>query len=551
MNHFDFALVKSHFLSHSVNFYQQVSMPLITAAACSLLLACGGGSGGGSKNSSSVNTSSSNPSSQVSSLSSSPVSSLAPSSTASSAPLSSSIPSSSSAPSSVSSSLNSSSSSSGSDTAATLISTPGASYAKVTIDDQGNLWAVWRGFFPNANGTNLIANRYIKGQGWGNPLLLEDDGAEVDKFELYTDPLSGRTTVIWTQLTSAAAYDLWARRYDPATGWAAPERIENTDSSMGLFAKPVTDSNGKVIAVWSQQLVLGRFSIVSSIYSPGSGWSTPQEIEDNNVLGGQDGTPSLALLSNGEAIAVWLNSANNRTNIATNIYSPTSGWGSDQILIADTGGNMSVNYPEIINDGNARALLAWGQWDSLGGGTFTSRIMTKTYSNGWQEATVAIGEDAGSDLVSVPQLTSSGNGAAAVTWARKNQSVMVNTRATNGSWGEQQIIKPGNADFLQSLPRVALDTSGNGLLVWSQESNDNTTKDSLFSSFNGSAGNWSSAQLLENFVGTAVEPVAASNSAGDRVVVWYNINNAGSAASEIYARYFPAGVSVTAPSPQN
>lgn len=448
-----------------------------------------------------------------------------------------------------SSSSTSSSSISDNGSAATLISPPGAANAKVTIDDQGNAWAVWRGLFPNTNGTNLIANRYVKGQGWGNALLLEDDGADVDKFDLYTDPLSGHTTVIWTQLTSAAAYDLWARRYDPASGWAAPERIENTDASMGLFAKPVTNSNGKVIAVWSQQLVLGRFSIVSSIYTPGSGWSTAQEIEDNNVLGGQDGNPSLALLSNGEAVAVWLNSANNRTNIATNIYSPTSGWGTDQILIADTGGNMSVNHPEIITDGNAKALLAWGQWDSLGGGNFTSRIMTRIYSNGWQDAIAAVGEDAGSDLVSAPQLASSGNGAAAVTWARKNQAVMVTNRAANGTWGEQQVIKPGNADFLQSLPRIALDASGNGLLVWSQESNDNTTKDSWFASFSGSAGNWNSAQLLENFVGTAVEPVVAANSAGDRVVVWYNVNNAGSGASEIYARYFPAGTNVTAPNP--
>lgn len=371
---------------------------------------------------------------------------------------------------------------------------------------------------------------------------MENDSAAVDKAEIYVDPGSGRAIATWTQLTSAGAYDLWVRRYAPATGWADVERIENSSGSMGFFAKTIIDSNGNALAAWEQSPVnSGRFSIWSSHYTAASGWSEPVLLEDNDVIGGQDGSPSLAWLGDGSALVVWLNSANNRVNIATNSYTTANGWSGDEILVADTGSDMSLNHPLLINDGVGKALLVWGQWDSLSGGTFTSRILAKSYSNGWANEIAVVGEDTGSDLISAPRAASNGSGVAAVTWGRKNQAIMANTRAANGTWGTQSVIKPGNADFVQSIPEVAIDSSANGLLVWSQESNDNSSKDSWFANLSGSTGTWGSGQLLEAFVGTAIEPVVAANSAGDRVVAWYNFNSFGSPGSEIYARYFPAG----------
>ncbi|WP_198284812.1 hypothetical protein [Cellvibrio sp. BR] len=562
MNKYDYSFLSQDFFTKKFVSLKHLVTPAVTAATCSLLVACGGGGGGGNNNSSpasssatsvasSVSSSASSVSSSLSSLSASSlsVSSLSLSSSSLSSVSLSSLSSAPSSTSSVSSSAvavssaNSSSSSIGDATAISIISPPGAASARVAIDDQGNAWAIWKGIIDGASGgDNLIANRYVKGSGWGTAQLLENDGASVDKAEIYIDPSSGRAVATWTQLTSAGAYDLWVRRYAPATGWAEPERIENSEGAMGFFAKTIIDSNGNALAVWAQSPVnLGRFSIWSSHYTAAAGWSEPVLLEDNNVIGGQDGSPSLAWTGDGKALVVWLNSGNNRVNIATNSYTAAGGWAEDEILVADTGGDMVLNHPLLVNDGAGKALLVWGQWNSLGDGTFTSRILAKSYNNGWSDDIAVVGEDPGSDLVSAPRAASNGSGVAAVTWARKNQAVMANIRAANGTWGTQSILKPGNADFLQSVPEVAIDGAANGLLVWSQESNDNTSKDSWFANLSGSTGSWASGQLLEAFVGTAVEPIVAANNAGDRVVVWYNFNSFGSPGSEIYARYFPAG----------
>lgn len=550
MNKYDYSFLSQDFFHHKLMSLKHFVTPTIAAATCSLLVACGGGGGGGGNNNSSaassVSSATNSLSSAVSSLSASSltVSSLSASSLNTSSSLG--LSSASSTPTSTSSRSSSSNNSVVSN--AIRISPTGAASARVAIDDQGNAWAIWKGIIEGASGgDNLIANRYVKGSGWGTAQLLETDGGSVDKAEIYVDPSSGRAVATWTQLTSAGAYDLWVRRFAPATGWANAERIENSEGAMGFFAKTIIDSNGNALAVWAQSPVnLGRFSIWSSHYTAAAGWSQPVLLEDNEVIGGQDGSPSLAWLGDGRALVVWLNSGNNRVNIAANSYTAASGWAGDEILIADTGGDMSLNHPLLINDGAGKALLVWGQWNSLGGGSFTSRILAKSYNNGWSNEIAVVGEDSGSDLVSAPRAASNGNGVALVTWGRKNQAIMANTRAANGTWGTQSIIKPGNADFVQSIPDVAIDSAANGLLVWSQESNDNTTKDSWFANLSGNSGSWANGQLLENFVGTAVEPVVAGNSAGDRVVVWYNINTFGTTGSEIYARYFPAG---TTPAP--
>lgn len=547
MNKYDYSFLSQNFFHHTLISFKHFLTPTIAAATCSVLVACGGGGGsGGNNNSSPASSAGSSVSSAISSLT---VSSLSASSLSVSSLSTSSLnrSSASSMPSSVSSRA-SSSASPVIDSNAIRISPTGAASARVAIDDQGNAWAIWKGIIEGASGgDNLIANRYVKGSGWGTAQLLETDGGSVDKAEIYVDPSSGRAVATWTQLTSAGAYDLWVRRYAPATGWANAERIENSEGAMGFFAKTIIDSNGNALAVWAQSPVnLGRFSIWSSHYTAAAGWSQPVLLEDNEVIGGQDGSPSLAWLGDGKALVVWLNSGNNRVNIAANSYTAASGWAGDEILIADTGGDMSLNHPLLINDGAGKALLVWGQWNSLGGGSFTSRILAKSYNNGWANDIAVVGEDSGSDLVSAPRAASNGNGVAHVTWGRKNQAIMANTRAANGTWGNQSIIKPSNADFVQSVPEIAIDSAANGLLVWSQESNDNTTKDSWFANLSGSSGSWANGQLLENFVGTAVEPIVAGNSAGDRVVVWYNINSFGSTGSEIYARYFPAG---TTPAP--
>lgn len=489
------------------------------------MIGCGGGGGGGSKSSASTTSKSS---------------SLA----ASSKPASSIPGVSSSSKISVSSKSSQSSVASSSGAANTdplAISNEGAADGKVAIDDQGNAIAIWHELNTNSLASHsLWMNRYVKGSGWGTAQLLEDDGGSVDESNLYIDAASGRAVVIWEQMTSASLYDLWVRRFDPATGWSAAERIENLDTTLGISHQAIIDGAGNVLAVWAQlDATFGTFSIWSNRYTVGSGWGTAATIENNKVVGGMDGTPSLASLGGGNAVAVWLTSGSG-VHISTNVYSSSTGWGTASQIVTDSGIDMTVNYPTVVADGIGKALLTWGQWDFVNSMS-VSNVFVKNYNNGWSQESINVGSHQGSDLISNPSVASNKNGVAAVTWGRKDQAVMANVRAANGSWGQAAAVKSANADSVLSVPQVGVDGVGNAMLVWPHLANDRSSKDSWFSTFTSAGGSWAAGQLLEPYKGTAIEPRIAVNSNGDRVVIWYNVTDFSNLGSQIYARYFPAG----------
>mgnify|MGYP003575569738 CR=1 FL=1 len=485
------------------------------------MIGCGGGGGGGSK-------------------SSTPTTSKASSLAASSKAASSTVGGVSSS-SAISASSQSSVPSGAANTDPLAISNEGAVDGKVAIDDQGNAIAIWHELNTNAFASHsLWMNRYVKGTGWGKAQLLESDAGNVSESNLYIDSASGRAVVIWEQFTSASQDDLWVRRFDPATGWSAADRIENLDTTLGIFPQAIIDGAGNVLAVWAQMdKPYGTFSIWSNRYTAVAGWGTAATIENNNVVGGMDGSPSLASLGNGNAVAVWVTSGDG-VHISTNVYSSSTGWGTASQLVTDSGTDMSLNFPKVVADGAGKALLAWGQWDFVNSAS-VSNVFVKNYNNGWSQQAINVGSHQGSDLISNPSVTSNNNGVAAVTWGRKDQAVMANVRASNGSWGQASVIKAANADSVLSVPQVGIDGAANAMLVWPHQSNDRSSKDSWFSTFTIAGGNWSAGQLLEPYKGTAIEPRIAVNSNGDRVVIWYNITDFSNIGSQIYARYFPAG----------
>lgn len=512
--------------------WKQRSLHSLMAATCSLMVACGGGGGGGGDDKSSSSASSKSSSQAISSTSS--LSSSVRSSTSSSRVSSISSLSSSSILSQASSSRSSAASSSSS-SLSLAISDEGAFDPQTVIDDDGNAMVIWRQSNTGVASYSLWVNRYTKSSGWGEPQLLENDAGNVSDANISMEASSGRAAVIWKQLTSATSEDIWVRIYDPVSGWGAINRVEALDKNTGSEPQVAVHSDGRVMAIWAQdELGVGRYSVWANLYTPTNGWGTAGLLETNNIIGGQDGSAKAVFLDNGNVIAVWLSSGNNRVHLWTNTYSGSS-WGTASQLVTDTGSNLSLNYPELQKDGANKALLVWGQVD-FAGGIFTSSILSKKYDGSWGN-TESINAFPDSSLISRAHVATNGNGVAVVTWGRENQSVMANTRGANGVWSQAAALKPANADFIQSIPQTGVDSAADAIVVWSQESNDNSSDDAWYSTFSIAGGGWTAAQLLESDTGIAVDTRVAVNGAGDRVIVWYNVTDFSNRGSEIYARY--------------
>jgi hypothetical protein len=192
-----------------------------------------------------------------------------------------------------------------------------ASLSRVAMDPAGNAHAVWQ----QSDGTtdNVWTNRYAQGAGWGNAELLETDAGAAGQPAITVDP-TGVAHALWWQ-SDGTLTNLWANLYTPGAGWGAPRLIEMPiadpqDEGSAIDPQVAVDPNGNAFAVWRQE-DQARFNIWSNRYTPGTGWRTAELIEQERFFGSN---PQIAVDPNGHAHAVWAQFDQERTNIATNRF---------------------------------------------------------------------------------------------------------------------------------------------------------------------------------------------------------------------------------------
>lgn len=120
----------------------------------------------------------------------------------------------------------------------------------VAIDDVGNAVALWRqpNFWPT-----FYYNHYVSGFGWDTEQALADGGDLDVKMNK-----QGQVAVLWTQWEPTIGYQVYSKKFSPATGWGA---ASNLASELGSANAPhaVIDSQGNATAIWSQTIASGVY----------------------------------------------------------------------------------------------------------------------------------------------------------------------------------------------------------------------------------------------------------------------------------------------------
>lgn len=149
---------------------------------------------------------------------------------------------------------------------AELIETQDSGHAlapQIAMDPNGNAIAVWYQF--DGARTNIVANRYTAGIGWGTAELIETDNlGDASHPQVATD-WDGNAAVVWHQ-SDGIRTNIWANRYTAATSqWGSAERIESDDAGNASYPQIAFDANGNAIAVW-QQSDGNRYNIQANRY---------------------------------------------------------------------------------------------------------------------------------------------------------------------------------------------------------------------------------------------------------------------------------------------
>jgi hypothetical protein len=285
-----------------------------------------------------------------------------------------------------------------------------AERAQVAVDSSGRALVVWE----QRSGTrvSIAANRYTPGTGWGTPELIEtDDTGNATDAQIAMDS-SGHALAVWSQ-SNGALFSVWSNRFSPATGWGTAELVETGSAGDASRPQIAVDPGGNAIAVWDQGSGV-RTDVWANRYEVGSGWGAPELIETDSA--GDADSAQIAFGTSGHALAVWHQSDGTRFNIVANRYSAGSGWGSAQrVNIEDA---RDARRPQIALDASGEAVAVWQQDDGMRVNTWANRYSPTT---GWGTAELIETENLGN--VGMPQVATDGSGHALAIWHQTDGTV--------------------------------------------------------------------------------------------------------------------------------
>jgi len=338
-------------------------------------------------------------------------------------------------------------------TAALIESEAGtADSPQIASDANGNALAVWSQF--DGTRTNVWANRYTAGTGWGTATLIEAAAGSIGDPQIAIDA-NGNALAVWRQYDGTRE-SIWANRYTAGTGWGTAALIE---SEAGTADSPqiAIDANGNALAVWKQSDGTS-YSVWANRYTAGTGWGTAALIETNNAGDVED--PRIAIDANGNALAVWAQYDGTRTNIWANRYTAGAGWGTAALIESEA---RSAYSPQIAIDANGNALAVWRQYDGTRYNIWSNRY---TAGTGWGTAALIETDNAGN--AAGPQIVIDANGNALAVWAQHDGTrlnIWANRYTAGTGWGTAALIETDNADSA-SKPQISIDANGNALAVW-------------------------------------------------------------------------------------
>jgi hypothetical protein len=283
-----------------------------------------------------------------------------------------------------------------------------ATNPQVAVDANGDAVAVWT--YLNGAQHEIWANHYTAGWGWGTATAIGDNTGDAGMPDAAVDG-NGDAVAVWQQ-SDGIRTNIWANRYTLGSGWGTATLIENDNTGAALNPRIAIDSGGDAVAVW-QQSDGTRINILANRYAAGSGWGDVALIESDNS--GDAANPMVAIDNDGNAVTVWQQSDATRTNIWANRYAAGSGWGGAALIETDDAGDAANPMVAIDNDGNAVAV--WQQSDAT-----RTNIWTNRYAAGgnWDAAILIESDNNGAALN--PQASVGANADVVVVWQQSDGS---------------------------------------------------------------------------------------------------------------------------------
>jgi hypothetical protein len=343
------------------------------------------------------------------------------------------------------------------------VSTGVSDQQEIVVDSQSNALAVWE--YTEATGSGIWANRYTRTGLWGQPELISS-GDTATAPQVAADD-AGNGFAVWAQSEASVTTNIWTNRYVVDQGWGTPELLQNVEVTPARIPSIAADPEGNAIAIWAQQEVDASASEVvwARRFEPDTGWGVAESIEE--MPGGLvPGRTALGMDQNGNAIAVW---ARGPFLLWANRYTAGLGWGTAKLIKDDI--STRVRDQRLAVSLNGEAFVIWVQEDETG-----DNIWGVRYAPGSDWGDPERIDDYPDGDKKEPDIAVDGTGVAHAVWSQVDpdfENIYANRYTPGSGWGTPQLIEPANTDPNEdgnaTTPRVGVNAAGNTFVVWRQD----------------------------------------------------------------------------------
>lgn len=309
--------------------------------------------------------------------------------------------------------------------------------------------------------------------------------------------------VIWPYMLNTI-YNIYSTQYEAGNGWSTLEPIMNGCVANGNSSADI-DGHGKIHVV-AQHLT--DKTICVNEYTPGTGWGTSQTLVAGNSETGQDYEPQLAVNNNGNAILGWTKYDAGLYAWA-NYYTPETGW-EPAVWMENTDSSYG---PQVAIDAEGNAMVVWGQYDN--------KIMAKYYSvaNGWS-ATSDIRTEI--SATSSPIVKFLNIGEAIVVW-KQNNGVVTRHFSEGSGWTMYYALDVDNDRAANTRAALFVGEQNNAMVVWadrySTSLSDIEFSDITVRKYTPETG-WGISTIIDGRCNSCDSIQGAFDRHGNAIVVW-------------------------------
>lgn len=378
---------------------------------------------------------------------------------------------------------------------------------EVVIDAAGNSVAVWR-FFDGVEGNTLqgatIAANSLTWTPTGD--LSDSAGAHAIAVDQ-----AGNVIAIWGE-DLGANYEVRSSRLPfGSSTWDAPLVVSTTLSDTDPTPQIVIDPTGNAIAVWSEDTAGAFVTKAATLPFAAGAWDPEAPL---SVGGTASTAPHVAVDASGNAVAVWVQGSGVTSEIQASSYTFGGAWSSASSISTSVPTNTT---PRVVVSDAGDAVAVWN-WDD-GSGNHIVQSSTLPFAGVWSVPTNV--SSSPSETSTAPDLAIDGTGNTIVVWSKGtgSASVIKSARLAQGSTTWTSLADVGDSNSFPSQPAIAMDSSGNAVVVWRYRSNDTTIQ---VASLTTGSSVWSIPLFLTpNILGFQnASPDIALNNSGSAVAIW-------------------------------